>query len=474
VIALTLSEIAAAVGGRLTGTDGAGGAVGVDRAVTSVVADSREVSPGALFVCIAGDRVDGHAFAAQAMNDGAIACLTTRPLECPCIVVEDVVIALGQLANWYRTQKLHATVIGITGSSGKTTTKDLLANVLSATAPTVAPKGSFNTEIGLPLTVLSADETTRFLVLEMGMRGIGHIADLMAIAEPSIGVFLNVGSAHVGVVGSREAIAQGKGEIIEALPTDGTAVLNGDDPLVMGQRERTRARVLTFGESSGVAIRAVDVRLDDLARASFTLEHAEENTVQRELVSLQYVGEHVVSDALAAAGVALTVGLRLGEIAAALSAAQPRSRWRMEVHELTDGITVINDAYNANPESMRAALKTLTAMGAGRRTWAVVGEMLELGPSSVSEHDAIGRLAVRLDISKFLCIGAGAKVMHLGAAQEGSWGDEAAWVPDVDTAVSLLRNELRAGDVVLIKASRSIGLERVADALIQSFGEATR
>ena len=464
MIPTSLATIADAVGGAL------GGGADPTALVTTVVADSRAVTPASLFVCIAGERVDGHDFAEQAVESGAVACLAARPLDAPCIVVDDPVRALGRLAHWYRTACLRAEVVGITGSSGKTTTKDLLAQVLETAGPTVAPVGSLNTEVGLPLTVLSADADTRYLVLEMGMRGIGHIAELMSIAEPSVGVLLNVGSAHMGVVGSREGIATAKGEIVEGLPADGTAVMNADDPLVMGQAGRTRASVLAFGEGPQAAVRAVDVRMDARARAAFTLELADASGRRQEPVHLQYAGEHVVSDALAAAAVAHALGLPIDQIAMALRAATPQSRWRMEIHELGDGITLVNDAYNANPESMRAALKTLTAMAAGRRSWAVLGEMLELGDAAVAEHDAIGRLAVRLDVSKLLCVGPGAKVMHLGAAQEGSWGDEAAWVPDVDAAIALLQESLLPGDVVLVKASRSIGLERVAQALIAARG----
>lgn len=464
MIAIPLAAIADAMGGTL-----AGGAA-PDVLVSHVVADSREISAGALFVCIPGERVDGHDFAAASIGDGAVACLADRPLDVPCIVVENTVAALGRLAHWYRMEVLTAEVVGITGSSGKTTTKDLLAQVLATAGPTVAPRGSFNTEVGLPLTVLSADAQTRFLVLEMGMRGIGHIADLMAIARPNASVFLNVGSAHIGVVGSREEIARAKGEILEGLPNDGTAVVNADDPLVTSQLHRTSARVITFGETDAATVRATDVRLDAAARPAFTLTWSGGGTVQQESVQLQYSGEHLVSNALAAAGAALALGLPFDQVVLGLRGAQPQSRWRMEIHELADGITLVNDAYNANPESMRAALKTLSAMAAGRRTWAVLGEMLELGDITVPEHDAIGRLVVRLDVSKLVCVGRGAKVMHLGAAQEGSWGDEAAWVPDVDAAIAMLRSQLLPGDIVLVKASRSIGLERVAQALLDERG----
>lgn len=467
MIGTPLAAIAEAVGGTL-----AGGA-DPNAVVTLVVADSHEATAGALFVCIAGERADGHDFADAAIESGAVACLAVRSLDVPCVVVDDTIAALGRLAHSYRMEVLTAEVVGITGSSGKTTTKDLLAQVLATAGPTVAPKGSFNTEVGLPLTVLSADAQTRFLVLEMGMRGIGHIAELMAIALPSISVFLNVGSAHIGVVGSQEGIAIAKGEILEGLPGDGTAIVNADDPLVMSQTARTNARVLTVGESDAAQVRATDVRLDAAARPAFTLAWSADGVVQQESVQLQYAGEHVVSNALAAAGAALALGLPFDQVVMGLRAARPQSRWRMEIHELADGITLVNDAYNANPESMRAALKTLSAMAAGRRTWAVLGEMLELGDASVPEHDAIGRLVVRLDVSKLVCVGPGAKVMHLGAATEGSWGDEAAWVPDVDAAIAMLRLALLPGDVVLVKASRSIGLERVAQALLDERGSAT-
>lgn len=463
MIPLTLHEIAAAVDGVVVGDESIH--------VSSVVADSREVIEGSLFVCIPGERVDGHDFAEDALKVGAVACLSSRAvdIDMPCVVVTDVVLALGRLAHWYRMERLQAAVVAITGSSGKTTTKDLLAQILNAVAPTVAPKGSLNTEVGLPLTVLSADADTRFLVLEMGMRGIGHIAELMAIARPSVGVLLNIGSAHVGVVGSHEAIAQGKGEILEGLPAGGTAIVNSDDPAALAQISRTSARVLLFGQAQEADVRASEVTLDETARPHFVLQSTEGDMVRSAAVALKYAGEHVVSDALAAASAALCLGLSFDAIVSGLESAQPQSRWRMEVCELSNGVTLINDAYNANPESMRAALKTLTAMAAGRRTWAVLGEMLELGQSSVEEHDAIGRLAVRLDVSKFLSIGSRARVMHLGATQEGSWGDEAVWVADTDAAIALLREDLRPGDIVLVKASRSIGLERVADAIQEMF-----
>jgi UDP-N-acetylmuramoyl-tripeptide--D-alanyl-D-alanine ligase len=302
----------------------------------------------------------------------------------------------------------------------------------------------------------------------MGMRGEGHIAYLVDIAAPDVGVVINVGSAHLGMLGSREAIARAKGELIRGLSAEGVAVLNGDDPLVRDMAGTTAAHVVMFGESADSAVRATDIRIDELARPSFTLTDSRSGDARP--VTLQFSGEHYVPNALAAAAVALSLGGSVEQVADALRAAEPRSRWRMEVSVAPGGFTVVNDAYNANPESMRAALKTLAAMAAGRRTWAVLGEMRELGDETVAEHDAIGRLAVRLDISRLVCVGEGTHVMHLGASNEGSWGDESIHVPDVDAAIDLLKAQVRPDDVVLVKASRSIGLERVAEALLSTEG----
>lgn len=432
-----------------------------DLVVTGISTDTRELSPGAAFVAIVGEHFDGADFAQHAMDAGAVLVISARALDVPCLVVRDAQQALGAIARAHLDTLPQTTVIAITGSSGKTSTKDLVAQVLESVAPTVAPTGSFNNEVGLPRTVLTASPDTRFLVLEMGMRGLGHIATLCEIAPPDVAVILNIGSAHIGVVGSREGIAQAKGEILQALHSDGVAVINGDDEFAMYHRGLTTARHLSFGFDSG-DIHASDIQLDELARASFTL-HISDTTAP---VTLQLLGEHQVQNALATAAIAHACGLSITEIASALSNARPRSRWRMECHELPNGVTVINDAYNANPESMRGALRTLAEIGRHRRTWAVLGEMRELGDVSIDEHDAIGRLVVRLDISKLVAIGEMGKLIQMGAAHEGSWGEEAVHVHTIDDAVHYITTHWQAGDVVLIKASRSIGLERVADALI--------
>lgn len=457
MIPMTLAEVAGVVGGRLVDGD-------PDIVVTVAASDDRDCVPGTLFACITGERVDGHDFIAGARERGAVAALATRPVGSPAIIVDDVVLALGRLAS-YVIQRLPGTLaIGITGSSGKTTTKDLLAAILAPHGETVAPRGSFNSEVGLPLTVLSCTTRTKYLVLEMGMRGAGHIRYLCDIAHPRIAGVINVGSAHLELLGSREAIAEAKGEIIEGLPADGTAILHADNPLVMAQSHRTAARIITFGESPDADLRATDVVLDDRARPRFTLHWQGDSAP----VALTLSGEHQVANALAAAAFALAAGIDLADIIESLEAYEPSSKWRMEISERRDGVTIINDAYNANPESTRAALKALAAIGQGRRTWAVLGEMREIGDTSVEEHDAIGRLAVRLDISRLVAVGEGARAIHLGASHEGSWGDESAWVPDPQAAIALLRDEVRPGDVVLVKASRSIGLEVVAAALLEA------
>jgi UDP-N-acetylmuramoyl-tripeptide--D-alanyl-D-alanine ligase len=439
------------------------------RVTGPVVRDSREVEPGALFAALSGERVDGHDFAAQVVAAGAVAVLAARPVGVPSIVVDDVQAALGKLAQ-HVLGRLKATVVALTGSTGKTSTKDLIAQLLERLGPTVYTLGSYNNEIGLPLTALRAEESTRHLVLEMGARGIGHISYLAALTPPRIGLVLNVGTAHIGEFGGREQIARAKGELVESLPADGLAVLNADDPLVRAMATRTKARVVLFGEAEDAEVSAENVRVGDRGQAAFTLRTPSGCSE----VTLRLYGEHHVSNALAAAAVARELGMSTEEIATALSEAGTLSRWRMEVTERPDGVTVINDAYNANPDSMRAALRALVAMGSasraqGGRTWAVLGEMAELGGESLAEHDAVGRLAVRLNVSKLVAVGGvEAAWLQMGAYNEGSWGEESVHVSDAEAAIDLLRSELRAGDVVLVKASRAVGLERIAQALLDS------
>jgi UDP-N-acetylmuramoyl-tripeptide--D-alanyl-D-alanine ligase len=462
VIPTTVAAVAEVTGAQLVGGDGHAVVAG------DVEVDSRLVRPGALFVALAGERTDGHDHVAQAVAAGAVAALTSRPVAGqPCLVVPDPLVALQALAAHVFAQDQPRT-FGVTGSSGKTSTKDLLAQLLGEDV--LAPVGSFNNELGLPLTLLRRTAATRAAVLEYSARGVGHIAFLTGLARPHVALALNVGSAHLGEFGSVEAIAQAKGELVEAAVPYGdepaVVVLNGDDPRVLAMRDRAPAgaRVVVVGTGPQAEVRADDVVLDDGGRASFLLRAPQGEA----RVGLRLVGEHHVGNALSAAAAALLVE-DLATVAARLEAAGAVSRWRMEVTERADGVTVVNDAYNANPDSMRSALKTLQVMGRGkqRRTVAVLGPMAELGDGARDAHMDLGRFLVRLDVGQLVVVGPDAGGIHAGAVLEGSWGSESVHVDDVDAAVALLREQLRPGDVVLVKASRSAGLERVAAALLE-------
>jgi UDP-N-acetylmuramoyl-tripeptide--D-alanyl-D-alanine ligase len=381
-----------------------------------------------------------------------------------------VLAALARLAQAVAAELVAGglTIVGITGSSGKTSTKDLLAAVLAPLGEVVAPPGSFNNELGHPWTVLRATQATDYLVLEMSARHPGNIAALAAIAPPSIGVVLNVGTAHLGEFGSREAIAATKSELPQAVPSSGVVILNADDTAVAAMAQKTSARVVRVSRNSGADVWAGPVTLDALARPRFTL-HSAAGEID---VALAVHGDHQVSNALCAAAVALECGATLEQVATALAGAGPVSKHRMQVANRDDGVTIINDAYNANPDSMRAGLQALAWMaregGGKRRSWAVLGEMAELGDDAISEHDRIGRLAVRLDVSRLVVVGTGRTMsaMHQGAVMEGSWGAEATIVEDADAALALLRSELKPSDVVLVKASNAAGLGALADALL--------
>jgi UDP-N-acetylmuramoyl-tripeptide--D-alanyl-D-alanine ligase len=503
MIDLTVAQIAAIVGGELADIS-AEEAAGLH--VTGTVEfDSRKVTSGGLFLALPGARSDGHDHAASAVAAGAVAVLAARPVGVPAIVVAPdahaaqrgdgglagvlehdtdgsgaaVLAGLAKLAAAVAAELVAGglTIVGITGSSGKTSTKDLLAAVLAPLGEVVAPPGSFNNELGHPWTVLRATAGTDYLILELSARHPGNIAALAAIAPPAIGVVLNVGTAHLGEFGSREAIAKTKGELPQSVPRSGVVVLNVDDPAVAAMAEVTAARVVRISRHSQTAAGPADVwagpvTLDELARTRFTLHSAKTATD----VSLAVHGEHQVSNALCAAAVALECGATVEQVAKALAGAGPVSGHRMRVSTRADGVTVIDDAYNANPDSMRAGLQALAwisrSSGAGpRRSWAVLGEMAELGDDAISEHDRIGRLAVRLDVSRLIVVGMGRSMsaMHHGAVMEGARGlegePEAAIVADADAALAVLRAELQPGDVVLVKASNAAGLGALADAL---------
>lgn len=455
MITLTLAEVATAVGGRLVEAD-------PNTIVTGPVEfDSRKVRPGGLFVAFPGERVDGHDFACAALEAGAVAVLGSRAVAgVPMILVDDARAAMGALARVVVDRLPALTVVGVTGSSGKTSTKDMIAQLTARIGPTVAPPGSFNNELGHPYTVLQADPDTRFLVLEKGARGPGHVRYLCQVAPPRIAVVLNVGTAHVGEFGSVDQIALAKGELVESVPAGGVVVLNADDPRVREMANRTQARVVLVGEADDATVQARDVVLDDRGRPSYTLL----TPAGTQPVRLGLTGRHQVGNSLAAAAVALEVGMPLAEVAAALGELRPVSTRRMDVFDRPDGVTVIDDSYNANPASMAAALRALAELGRNRRTFAVLGYMAELGQFEQDGHEQVGRLAAELGIDRLLVVGELAAPIHHAASAVATWGGESVLVSDQAAAVELLRRELRPGDAVLVKGSRYRTWE-VADAL---------
>ncbi|RUP84760.1 MULTISPECIES: UDP-N-acetylmuramoyl-tripeptide--D-alanyl-D-alanine ligase [unclassified Kocuria] len=485
MIAITAAQVAEAVSGRLVGVPDPSAVT-----VTSVATDSREVVPGTLFVAKPGESTDGHRFLPQAAHAGAVLNLTEREVAdesgtpFPSVVVEDVVLAMGALASHVLEQLRadHAvTVVAVSGSVGKTTTKDLLHEIFSAQGLTVAPRNSYNGEVGVPLTIFTATEETEFFVVEMGATHIGNIRYLCDMVRPDVGAVLCVGSAHAGEFGGVENIARAKGEMVEALSPEGTAVLNDDDARVRAMRERTVARVVSFGQGPEAHDTATDdsrVWAEDVTTGAdgcpaFTLHlpDGSEHPVRSKLI-----GVHHVTNLLAAAAVAWSAGVDPVQIAAGLEGGA-RSRWRMERTERADGVTVINDAYNANPQSMKAALQTLAQLGRGdaehpaRRTIAVLGGMHELGEDSVQAHADLGQLLVRLNISHVLAVGDLARPVFTAATLEGSWGEEAAWVPDAESAEEYLREQLRPGDIVLLKSSNAAGLNHLGDRIAASGSE---
>ncbi|MER6945830.1 UDP-N-acetylmuramoyl-tripeptide--D-alanyl-D-alanine ligase [Nonomuraea sp. NPDC000554] len=456
MIPMTLNKIAQVVGASLYDVRDPQALVTAPSAV-----DSREVVPGGLFAATVGARVDGHDYAAGAIAGGAVAVLASRPVGVPALVVEDVQLAIGLLAR-NLLEHISPTVIGLTGSVGKTTTKDLLAQVLERHAATVATNRSFNNELGLPLTVLRADATTRYLVLEMGAGRKGDLTYLTGLAPPQVGLVLNVGTAHVERMGVGPAdVAEAKGELVEALPADGFALLNADDPYVMGMAGRTKAQILLYGRSAEAPVRAEDLRMSERARTAFELV----TPSGRARVELDLIGEHQVSNALAAAAVATTLGLGAAEIADGLNAARRRAAGRLEIVERPDGITIVNDAYNANPESMRAGLRAVKALAGTRRTVAVLGAMGQQADASRARHAEMGRLVAGLRFDVLITVGAGDPLAMAWAAASSNQGVAVHTVEDVAGALRLATALLEPGDVVFVKASSEIGLGACARAL---------
>jgi UDP-N-acetylmuramoyl-tripeptide--D-alanyl-D-alanine ligase len=453
MIKLSAREISLIVNGSLHGDE--------NILVTQApVFDSRKAKSGSLFLALVGENTDGHNYCSDAFANGAVLALTTKVIDQPCVVVSDVMQAVADLAKFARVQLTSLTVIGITGSQGKTTTKDLLNYILSSVGETVAPVGSFNNELGVPLTILECNEQTKYCIVEMGARHIGDISALCEIAKPKIGAVLKVGNAHIGEFGSREAIAQAKSELVSSLGSGGIAVLGTYDQFTPAMKVADGVSVLTFGERSDCNVRAADVEIRE-GRPHFDLV----TKSGRAAVGMRLVGLHQIPNALAAAAISSALGLSVDQIAGALSMAELASKWRMEIFEL-DGRLMINDSYNANPESTAAALRTLAlfAQERGGSSWAVLGKMHELGPSENADHAAIGQLVSDLAIDHLLTVSMPAYSQGVPVNSETKVHE----LNDKNSVVTLL-NQMQSGDVLLVKASRAEHFEEIAQEVMANW-----
>jgi UDP-N-acetylmuramoyl-tripeptide--D-alanyl-D-alanine ligase len=463
MIELSLGEIAEALGGKVVGSGNSATLI----VTGSVETDSRLVTPGSLFFARPGEVTDGHLFIGSALDKGAVAAVVDHQVadEIAQILVSDVTVALGELAKFVlgRIRAVSGLkVVGITGSNGKTTTKNMLRAILSQVGETIAPIESYNNEVGAPISILKADFDTKFLVVELGAGGPGSISYLSDIAKPDLAVLLKVGLAHVGEFGGIEATAKIKGELAESLTAENLFIGNADDGYIRDME--TKAKQVWFGTAPDASYRATDLQLD-INGTNFEM-HWPTGEVER--ITLQILGEHHVMNALAACAVADQLGVPHPLIKAALESMPLAERWRMQLTNRADGISIINDAYNASPDSMKAALQTLAQLGkSGRRTIAILGEMAELGAFSREQHDAIGRIVVRLNIDELVVVGAAAKLIHMGAEQEGSWGGESKYFDSIDEALAYVRGMLVAGDIVLVKSSKSANLRHLGDDLLE-------
>lgn len=465
MIALTLAQIAEAVSGEVRLADGDT----LETIVSGLVdTDSREIGVGDIFVAKPGEVTDGHEFVGTARERGAVLALVERPVdvEVTQIVVANVIHALADLARdvvaRVRAQG-NLTVIGITGSNGKTTTKNLLARILTDEGETVAPRASFNNEVGAPLTMLRVRDSTRYLVSEFGASGPGEIGRLAGIVTPDVGVVLMVGMAHAGGFGGIDETVRTKSELISSLRPGGLAILNVDDPRVAGMASIAAERdiaVRWFGRTAAADVRADDIEVDP-AGTTCVVVAGEQSAPLR----LQVLGAHHVQNAIAAIAVAMSLGVSLADCIARLETVELAERWRMQPMG-SESIRIINDAYNASPDSMAAALRTLAQItGPHERTVAVLGSMSELGEFAGEEHDRVGLLAVRLRIQRIVVVGTAARRLFLAAIGEGSWDGEAVFFATDDEAFEYLRGELRDGDRVLVKSSNSAGLRHLGDRL---------
>lgn len=454
MIKLTLNQIAQIVGGEVRNTDG------LQTTSAFPVINSNQATSKTFFAAFVGANVDGHEYIAEAISNGAQFALVSKDCTAPAIKVNDVRKALRDLAIYVRNELVNLQVIGITGSQGKTTTKDLLRHILSVSGETIAPEESLNNELGVPLLILRCSETTKFCIVEMGARHLGDISYLAEIAKPHVGVVLTVGTAHLGEFGSREIIAQAKSELITSLTAGGTAILGTYDEFTPNMVVPSGVKRILFGEKSKCEIRAADVEVRE-GRAHFDLVTPD----GRAAVGLQLLGMHQISNALAAAAAATALKIPIETISAALSTAEVSSKWRMEISQIGE-ITLINDSYNANPESVAAALRTLALISqeSGGVSWAILGKMQELGESSASEHAAIGRLVCEIGIDNLVVVGIKDYLADLDGASAVHYFDTKA------DAMAIVEH-FAPGDVVLVKASRSGEFNLLVDSIKERLGE---
>ena len=454
MIKLTLNQIAQIVGGEVRNTDG------LQTTSAFPVINSNQSTSKTFFAAFVGANVDGHEYIAEAISNGAQFALVSKDCTAPAIKVNDVRKALRDLAIYVRNELVNLQVIGITGSQGKTTTKDLLRHILSVSGETIAPEESLNNELGVPLLILRCSETTKFCIVEMGARHLGDIAYLAEIAKPHVGVVLTVGTAHLGEFGSREIIAKAKSELITSLTAGGTAILGTYDEFTPNMVVPSGVKRILFGEKSKCEIRAADVEVRE-GRAHFDLVTPD----GRAAVGLQLLGMHQISNALAAAAAATALKIPIETISAALSTAEVSSKWRMEISQIGE-ITLINDSYNANPESVAAALRTLALISqeSGGVSWAILGKMQELGESSAAEHAAIGRLVCEIGIDNLVVVGIKDYLADLDGASAVHYFDTKA------DAMAIVEH-FAPGDVVLVKASRSGEFNLLVDSIKERLGE---
>ncbi len=457
MLSLTLAEIASALSGQIIRGDSS-------RVVSGAVeTDSRQIVSGGIFFAKLGEKEDGHNYVADALDQGATLAIVSRPVEnveIDQVLVSDTIEALSELAAFVLDRvrsKGSLRVVGITGSNGKTSTKNMLEKILSSHGETIAPIASFNNEVGLPLTVLRITESTQFLILEMGAAGVGSIERLARWTKPDVGVQLKVGMAHAGEFGGIEVTEKIKAEMMPHIQS--AAILNYDDPRV--RNFQFAGKRIGFGFADDADFRLLSTSLS-LNGTIIRFEHLG----QKYELTLKILGEHQAMNMLASIAVANEFGVPIQRAIESVTKMELAERWRMQLIESPAGYWVINDAYNASPDSMRAALQTLATLGkSGHRTIAILGQMAELGEFSNEEHDSIGRLVVRLNIDKLFVVGQEAKLIHMAATQEGSWDGESEFIESISNAYEIIHDRLWPGDIVLVKASNIAGLRFLGDDL---------